>query len=196
MNTPPKPAPAAHPILQPIVDRWSPLAFSDRSVEAEKIATFFEAARWAPSNYNEQPWRYVYALKEDGAFREKLEGLLVPGNAWAKNAGVLALSFGKKTFAKNGKENTWHLHDVGAASSYLVLQLPTLGLVGHQMSGYDKANANAALGVPDDFQPGSMIAIGYPGDHSALPEDLQKREDGPRMRNPVEQFAFRGSWKG
>ncbi|OGJ59526.1 hypothetical protein A2881_01415 [Candidatus Peribacteria bacterium RIFCSPHIGHO2_01_FULL_55_13] len=192
---PQKPAPAAQPILQPMIDRWSPLAFSDRAVEAEKIATFFEAARWAPSNYNEQPWRYVYALKEDGAFREKLEGLLVPGNAWAKNAGVLAISFGKKTFVKNGKENNWNLHDVGAASSYLVLQLSSLGLVGHQMSGYDKANANAVLEVPEDFEPGSMIAIGYPGDHASLSEDLQKREEGPRTRNLVQEFAFRAAWK-
>ncbi|MEK7563368.1 MAG: nitroreductase family protein [Patescibacteria group bacterium] len=195
MNVPQKPAPASKPILQPIIDRWSPLAFSDRTVEPEKIATFFEAARWAPSNYNEQPWRYLYALKEDGEIRETLEGLLVPGNAWAKHAGVLAISFGKKTFVKNEKENQWNLHDVGAASSYLVLQLPALGLVGHQMSGYDKANANAVLGVPEEFEPGSMLAIGYPGDHASLSEELQKREDSPRTRNSVEQFAFRGTWK-
>lgn len=196
MDYPHKPAAAASPILAPIVERWSPLAFSNRPVEPEKIATMFEAARWAPSSYNEQPWRYIYALKGDGTIRELLEGLLVPGNAWAKHAGILGISFAKKTFARNGKENRSALHDLGCATGYMMLQLSSLQLVGHQMSGFDHEHANQVLGVPEDFFPGSMFAIGYPGDHKALPEDLQKREDGSRARNPVDAFAFRGGWRG
>ena len=196
MTIPHKPAPVAYPILDPILERWSPLAFSDRLVEPEKIATFFEAARWSPSSYNEQPWRYIYTLKDDGTFREALEGLLAPGNAWAKNAGVLGISFARRTFAKNGKENRSALHDLGCATGYMMLQLSSLGLVGHQMAGFDSENANSILGVPEDFLPGSMMAIGYPGDHAALSEDLQKREDGPRNRNAVDAFAFRGGWQG
>lgn len=194
MHIPRKPATTDRPILDAIRERWSPVALSDTPIEEEKIATLFEAARWAPSSYNEQPWRYIYALKEDGNNREALEGLLVPGNAWAKNASVLAISFAKKMFARNGKENRHALHDCGCASGYLILQLSSLGLVGHQMAGFDAENANRILGVPDDFLPGSMIAIGYPGDHATLPEDLQKREEAPRTRNRVEAFAFRGGW--
>jgi nitroreductase len=191
LNIPRNPAPADSAILESILNRWSPLAFSDHAVEPEKIAAFFEAARWAPSSYNEQPWRYLYALKGD-SIREALEGLHV----WAKNAGVLVLSFAKNTFARSGKENRHALHDTGCASGYIALQLSTLGLVGHQMSGFDQENANRILGVPEEFTPGSMIAIGYPGDHMSLPEDLQKREESPRTRNPVPAFAFRGTWQG
>jgi len=196
MNSPRKPTPTDHPILQAFSDRWSPLAFSDRPIEEEKIATLFEAARWAPSSFNEQPWRYVYATKADGKAREMMESLLSPGNAWAKNAYLLAVSFAKKAFAYNNKENRHALHDLGAASAYLALQCPALGLIGHQMEGYNKDSAFALLGVPPDFLPGSMIAIGYPGDPKALDPKLQERENAPRARNPQKTFVFRGKFVG
>lgn len=194
MDYPRKPAPTDLQILEPIKERWSPRAVSSRPIEEEKIRLLFEAARWAPSSYNEQPWRYVYATKDDGDAREKLENLLTPGNAWAKPAYLLILSFYKKTFTYNGKENRHGLHDTGCASGYLALQAPSLGLVAHQMEGFDFKNANVVLGVPDDFFPGSMIAVAYPDDPKKLDEKLQKGEYAPRQRKPQQEFVYRGKY--
>ena len=182
------------PILDVISERWSPVIFSDTPIEAEKIASLFEAARWACSSYNEQPWRYIYALKGDPG-REKLESLLVEGNAWAKNAGLLLVDFAKKTFTKNGKPNTEALHDLGASNFAIALQATAMGLYSHQMVGFDAARASTDFGVPEDFVPGSMMAIGYLGDAATAPEALRKRQESPRMRNPASSFAFRGEWK-
>lgn len=194
MDYPHKRAPTSLSILDAFRERWSPLAFSDRPVEQEKVDTLFEAARWAPSSFNEQPWRYVYAQKGDGAERSAMESLLMPGNDWAKKAGLLMVSFAKKTFTYNGKPNRHALHDTGAASAFLAAQLPSLGLIGHQMAGFDVAKANALLGVPEDFEPGSMIAIGYPGDPSLLPENLKEREAAPRSRKEQKEFIFKGGF--
>lgn len=178
------------------MDRWSPLAFSDQPVEEDKIKTLFEAARWAPSSYNEQPWRFIYATKDDGEDRAKMESLLAEGNGWAKNAYILLIDFGKKNFSFNDKPNRHGVYDTGCAAGYLFLQLKSLGLIGHQMAGFDNEKANAVLGVPDDFEPGAMMAIGYPGDHNALSEDLKKREESPRQRKAQGEFVFRGKWQG
>ncbi len=194
MELPRKPATSPHPILPAITERWSPLAFSDTFVEPGKIHTFLEAARWAPSSYNEQPWRYIYACKGDNG-RTTLEGLLLPGNSWAKHAGVLVISFAKRTFARNGQENRHALHDLGCASGYLALQLAELGLIGHQMAGFDTERAHTALHVPDDYLPGTMMAIGYPSDPGHLPDELRQRQEAARTRMPRENFAYRGKWK-
>ncbi len=186
--------PTEAPILDIIGKRWSSLAFEPTPLKGEMITSLFEAARWAQSSYNEQPWRYVYASKGDPD-REKLESLLAEGNSWAKNAGLLIISFAKKTFAKNGKENRHSLHDLGAASALLTLQATSMGLNSHQMAGFDTAHANEALGVPADFEPGSMIAIGYPADPATLPEALLTREKAPRSRNTQSSFVFQGKWK-
>lgn len=193
MTYPQKKATTSLPVIEPILERWSPLGFDPGPVEEEKILTMFEAARWAPSAYNEQPWRYVYAQKADDG-RDVLEGLLMEGNAWAKNAGVLLVSFSKKTFTRNGNPNRHHLHDLGAANAYLVAQLPSLGLIGHQMSGFDHDRANAALGVPDDFEPGSMIAVGYYAGQDGLSEQQKQREASPRIRKDLHEIAFNGRW--
>lgn len=195
MTYPRKPAPADFPILETLRERWSPLAFSSQSIEEEKIQTLFEAARWAPSSYNEQPWRYVYATKEDGADRERLESLLMPGNSWAKEAFLLVMSFAKKTFTYNGKENRHALHDLGAASCSLALQCPALGLVAHQMAGFKVDEANTLLDVPEDFVPGSMIGVGYPGDPAKLDPKMQEQERAPRERRAQGEFVFRGKMK-
>lgn len=194
MDYPHKKAPTNLPVIEPILERWSPMAFDPRPVEQEKILAMFEAARWAPSAYNEQPWRYVYAQKGEKN-RDVLESLLAEGNAWAKDAGVLILSFAHKTFERNGKPNRHYLHDTGAASAYLVAQLPSLGLVGHQMSGYDAEKANAALGVPDDYEPGSMIAVGYYAGQDGLDDGAKQREDAPRVRKDLHDIAFNGAWE-
>jgi len=195
MDYPHKSAPTDVPILEALRERWSPLAISDRPVEDVKIQTLFEAARWAPSSFNEQPWRYVYATKKDGAVRDRLVSLLLPGNAWAGNAFILVVSFAKKTFTYNGKENRHALHDTGAASAYLAAQCPSLGLVAHQMAGFKVDEANDLLGVPADFVPGSMIAIGYPGNPNDLDPKSQEREKAPRERKPQKEFVFRGTYQ-
>ncbi len=191
---PEKPAPTQLPILKPIIDRWSPLAFSPKKVEQEKIDLFFEAVRWAPSSFNEQPWRFLYATRDDGDDRMKVESLLVQGNKWAKEAYILMVTFAKKTFAANGKENPHALYDLGCACGYLALQLPSLGLICHQMGGFLRDASNKILGVPSDYTAGTMIAIGYPADPTLLPQELLDRQNAPRERMPRREFAFRGKW--
>lgn len=195
MVYPYNPVPTDLPVIEPIRERWSPLSFSDRPIEEAKVQTLFEAARWAPSSFNEQPWRYVYAQKHDEG-RDVLESLLKEGNAWAKNAGLLLISFASTQFAKNQKENRHALHDLGAATVCIALQLPPLGLIGHQMEGYHWQEGHRLLGVPESFLPGSMMAIGYPADPATLPPDLLERQQKPRVRRPQQEFVFRGAWKG
>ncbi len=196
MDYPSKPVDTHLPILGPIRERWSPLAFSDRPVEQEKIDTFFEAARWAPSSYNEQPWLFVYATKDDTKDRVKTESLLAEGNAWAQRAYLLLIPFAKKVFARNGKENRHAAYDTGCATGYLFLQLHALGLIGHEMAGFDWKGANKAFGVSSEYEAMAMMAIGYPGDPSLLPEDLRTREAAARERKPLAEFVFRGSVSG
>lgn len=193
MQFPHKPAPADFDILQSIRERWSPVIFSDQAVEQEKIDTLFEAARWAPSCYNEQPWRFVYAAKDD-EHREKLESLLAEGNAWAKQAGILLITFTRKTFTRNDKENRHAMYDAGCATGYLFLQLSSLGLIGHSMAGFDWQKANDLLGVPEEYLAASMTAIGYPGDPANANAALREREAGERVRNEQSEFVFRGTW--
>ncbi len=166
---------------------------SDAKIDQKMIDRLFEAARWAPSNYNEQPWRFVYATKDDGKEREVIESLLVDGNAWAKSAYLLIVSFTKKTFAKNDKPNRMALHDLGAANLSIALQATDMGLVTHQMGGFDHENVNTILGVPDDFLPGSMMAISQPTDSKGAPAELIQRDEKPRSRAST-VIAFRGKW--
>lgn len=195
MKYPKKATPLDAPIIDVIQDRWSPLSFDPKPLSEEQLKSLFEASRWAQSNYGEEPWRYIYAMKGDPN-REALESLLVEGNSWAKNAGVLMISFGKKTFVRNGKPNKYNLHDTGAASALLTLQATSMGISTHQMSGFDQARANEALGVPADYEPGSMMAIGYYGGQDTISEDMKKREDSPRKRRPASESFFRGKWQG
>lgn len=184
------------PVLDVIKERWSPRAISALKVEDEKIHTLFEAARWAPSASNLQPWMYIYATKDDGDARIKLESLLVEGNSWAKNAYVLIVAFGntKRTKSDGTIADNYHaLHDTGAASAYLALQAEPLGLVAHQIAGFDMAKANELLGVPKTFAPTSMIAIGYPDDPASLAPPLQEREKAPRIRKPQSEFVIKAS---
>jgi nitroreductase len=193
MHYPAKPAQTEAPILDVIQNRWSPVAFDPTPLDKEQIRSLFEAGRWAQSNYNEQPWRYIYAGKNDPG-RSELESLLVEGNAYAKNAGLLLISFGSKKFAKNGKPNRFNLHDTGAASALITLQATSMGLISHQMSGYDSERANALLGVPEEFEPGSMMALGYAGDPKTMDAASQQRDAGPRTRRPQEESFFQGKW--
>lgn len=185
-----KPAVTTLPLADVIRRRWSSVAFSDAALDQQMIDTLFEAARWAPSCYNDQPWRFVYAAKGD-ANRAVLESLLLEGNAWAKQAGLLVIGFARKTLTRNEKPNAFHFYDLGCAAGFLVLQATAMGLASHQMAGYATDKANAALGVPDTYAPGAMIAIGHQGDSAMLSDAAKQREASARQRNPREAMTFR-----
>jgi len=187
-------APADWPVNELIGGRWSPVSFSGREVEQEKIARVFEAARWAPSCFNEQPWAYVMATQQDDEAFRTLGSLLVDSNAWARRAFVLALSVARLAFVRTGKPNPHAWHDVGAASENMFLQATELGLGMHEMAGFDRVRAREVLGLDDNHDPVAMIAIGYPGDPADLPEALRSRDAAPRRRTPIEEFVHAGVW--
>ena len=182
-----------HSVDPLFVHRWSPRAFVREALPVEVLETIFEAARWAPSSRNEQPWRFVWAMPEDPE-RETFEGLLTEGNAWAKNASVLAFLFAKRRFSKNDKENRVALFDCGSAWMSLTLQARRVGLYTHAMAGIHLERTYEALGVPEsDFQAIVGIAIGRYGDEERVPEG---KRVAPTSRNPVGSFAFRGRYGG
>lgn len=190
-----RPAPAAHPIQELLSRRWSPRAFDPRPVEPEILRSLLEAARWAPSSFNEQPWSYLLATREDPGEFDRMLGCLVEGNqAWAKEAPVLMLSVASLRFARNGKENRHAFHDVGLASENLVIQATAMGLFVHQMAGILAEKARGTFGIPEGYEAVAGIALGYPGDPLGLPERLRAAETAPRNRKPLEQFVFSGRW--
>jgi nitroreductase len=187
-----KPAPADHPILDLLAQRWSPRAFADRSVDRETLASLFEAARWAPSSGNGQPWSFLVAIRDDPAEHERLASVLNPGNAWARKAPVLALSVA--TLDRGGKPNRHAYHDVALATKNLVIQAVSMGLAAHMMAGFNVEMAREVFEIPAHHDPVTMIAIGYPGDPDSLPEDLRARELAPRQRKRIGEFVFHGKF--
>lgn len=178
-----------------ISSRRSHLAFADRPVEPEKIASLFEAARWAPSSFNEQPWRFIYAEKRSPAEFQNMLDCLVPENRiWAKNAPLMVVSMATLNFTRNGKANKYAYHDVGLAVGNLLTQATSMGLVVHQMGGYSVEKARENLLIPEGFDPVAMIAVGYPGSYRDLPEELQVRELQPRTRRPLPETVQKGRW--
>ena len=176
--------------------RFSPLAFDKRAVEEAKIKRLFEASRWAPSSRNEQPWRFIYATRDEGPAFDKMFSTLAEGNRiWAQNVPLLILSIASANSSFNGKPNYYAMHDTGMAVCNLLVQATEMGLYVHQMGGYDKKIARQNLGIPDGYDPIAMIAVGYRGNLNDLPEDLQKREKARRTRLPVDEIVFRNSWK-
>ena len=179
-----------------IEKRWSPRSFASTPVEQENLAALFEAARWAPSAMNEQPWRFIYATKEDAeAYGRLLECLVEANQVWARNAPVLFLSVAKTTYDFNGSANKHAWHDVGMATANLVLQATDLGLHVHLMGGFNSDKALEVLSIPEGFEPVTMGAIGYVGDPEALPEQLKARELAPRQRKPLSELVFTGNWE-
>lgn len=190
-----KPAQTASPIHDLLQRRWSPRAFGDRPVAPETLTSLFEAARWAASCFNEQPWRFIVAAKDRPAEFDRLVGCLVESNAaWAKQAPVLMLSVAALRFQETGKENRHAFHDVGLAVENLIIQATAMGLFVHQMAGFHVEKARADLAIPDGYDPVAMIALGYPGDPEVLPEKLRQRELAPRSREPLARFVFSGAW--
>lgn len=190
-----KPAPVEYPVHELIQNRWSPRAFNDKLVPAEVLRSLFEAARWAPSSYNEQPWVFIVSTKDDPDNFEKALGSLVEFNAnWAKKAPVLVIAVAELAFAKNNAPNRNAQYDVGAASLQLSLEATARGLVVHQMAGFDPETAKEAFNIPQGWEPIAAMAIGYPGDVSSLPEPYQAREKAPRTRKSIREFVMSGQW--
>lgn len=183
------------PVLDVIRRRWSPRTFSDRAVSESDLRACLEAARWAASTYNEQEWRYIVARRGSRKQFDKALGCLVEVNQrWAKSAAVLMFSVGRTTFARNGKPNPVWQHDVGLASSQLVLQATALGLHAHQMSGIKTEAIRAAYEVPAEFEPVAAIALGYLGRVEDLPAEFREAESAARTRRPLSETAFSDVW--
>jgi nitroreductase len=188
-----------HPVHDLVLRRWSPYAFSDRSVPSGDLKSLFEAARWAASSYNEQPWRYLVATREDATGFARLLSCLVDGNQeWARHVPVLALGCYRLKFSKNGKPNGVALHDLGQASAQLTLEATARGLVVHQMAGILPDKARLQYRIPEDFQPITALAIGYAAEPetsaSQAPDPLRQRDASARERKPLDQFVFSGEW--
>ena len=190
-----KPASTDVVLHELIRNRWSPRAFAEKGVPPEVLRSLFEAARWAPSSNNEQPWAYLVATKDDAEEFAKMLDVLVEFNSnWAKHAPVLALSIVHLKTQREGKPNRVALHDVGSASAQLTFEANARGLQVHQMAGFDAAKARQVFAIPADWEPVAAIAIGYPGNPESLPDKLRERELAPRTRKPLSEFVMTGSW--
>jgi nitroreductase len=190
-----KPADSQYQIHDLLRRRWSPRAFDDRPIESEKLRSLFEAARWAPSSNNGQPWRFLVAVKENKAEHDRLFNCLVEGNQqWASRAPVLLLSVAQLQF-EDGSMNRHALHDTGMATENLVIQATALGLVAHLMAGFRIDQARADCQIPEGYEPVAMIAIGYPGDPAQLSDRLRAREVQPRVRKSVTEFVYSTTWE-
>jgi len=192
-----KPAETQYPIHDLLQRRWSPRAFAERPVEPEQLQRLFEAARWAPSSNNEQPWHFIVGTKDDPSGHDRLFDCLKEGNKkWAIRAPVLMLSVARLNFEDEGTPNRHAWHDTGMAAFSLTLQATALGLIVHQMAGFDVEKAKIDLKIPSGYEPVAMIAVGYPGDPAVLPEYLREREVTPRERKPATEFVSNGMWNG
>ncbi len=178
--------------INPIfLNRWSPRSFQDKEIPEDVLFSVFEAARWAPSSSNQQPWRYIIArTKED---REQFHEFINPGNReWCERAPVLALLFSYK-LSQNGNDNPSHAFDTGTAWGYLALQAMLSGLITHAMGGFDKAKAREALNVPEDYELHAVLALGYRGEKEALSEKNQASEK-PNGRKSMDQFMYESTY--
>ncbi|MEE3718981.1 nitroreductase family protein [Tumidithrix elongata RA019] len=190
-----KPAVTDFEIHDAIAQRWSPRAFDRKPVEAEKLNKLFEAARWSASCFNDQPWNFIVATQTDTIAYQQLLDCLVPANiVWAQAAPVLILAVARKAFKHNGKPNDWAEYDCGQAVATLSVQATSMGLVLHQMAGFMADKAIATFKLPENFKPMAAIALGYPGELSSLPPDLQAKETATRDRYPLSSFVFTGEW--
>ncbi len=173
-----------------ISDRWSPVAFSDRPVKQEVLDALFEAARWAPSSFNAQPWKFMVAQKGDELYPMLFELLYDTNKDWARTAPVLALSMAEMVPPGRTTENRFAFHDTGMAVANLLAQATASGLYVHQMGGYDSEGARKVLNLPEHLEPAAMIAIGYKGAPTQLPKEIAAREQKERTRLPQSEFVF------
>lgn len=180
-----------HPVLDLIKKRRSIRAFSNEPITADKIRSLFEATRWAPSSSNEQPWVYIYATQEQPELWNKMFDCLNEGNRiWVKDAPLLILSLARKEFTHYGNANAHAMYDLGGANSFLSLQAVEMGLQVRQMAGFNHLKAIESFNIPDIYEVGVFIAVGYPGDPDSLPEKLKLRELAPRERFLQQEFVM------
>jgi nitroreductase len=189
------PAKTDHPVHEFIRNRWSPRAFSDKTLSPETLRSLFEAARWAPSSSNEQPWAFLVATKQDPENHAKTLRTLVEFNqAWAQHAPVLVIAVSEMEFARNNTPNRNAFYDTGAAVAHLTMEATARGLFVHQMAGFDPHKASELFSIPRGWEPIAVFAIGFPGDPDSLPDKLRERELAPRSRKPISEFVMSGKW--
>ena len=178
------------PIHSLIAQRWSARAFSTKSVEKTKLLSILEAARWAPSSRNEQPWRYIVFTNDNPEKLNIARSVLLEINNYAKRAPILICAVTKKYYSDNGIYNKLHFHDLGAANENMFLESFNQGLIMHEMGGFDREKARKVFSIPDDFEIGVMIAIGYQDFHDILPERYREKAFTPRERKSLSEIAF------
>lgn len=178
-----------YPINSLILKRWSPRAMSGEPVTKNDLMAIFEAARWAPSSYNNQPWKFIYAMRETPEWNTLFNLLVEFNQSWCKNAAVLIVIISKNNFDYNNKNSRTHSFDSGAAWENIALQATHMNLVSHGMEGFDYYRAKKELGIPDDFTVEAMCAIGKQGKKENLPEELQAKEI-QSDRKPITEFVF------
>lgn len=190
-----KPASTEYPVHDLVQNRWSPRAFSDKLVPHEVLRSLFEAARWAPSSNNEQPWAFIVATKEEPKNFEKVLSALVEFNqVWAKHAPVLVIAVSEMEFARNQHPNRNAFYDTGAAVAHLTCEATARGLFVHQMAGFDPHKAIELFHIPKGWEPIAAFVIGYVGEPENLPDQLRERELAPRSRKPIKDFVMSGEW--
>ncbi len=190
-----KQADTEHPIHNLLQKRWSPRAFSEKPIDKKLLNQLFEAARWAPSSYNEQPWRFIVAQKEDREAYDKLASVMNNFNqSWATDAPVLVLALTKTTFDLDGRDNPHAGHDLGQAIAHLTFEATRHDLFVHQMAGILPEKARNIYDIGDNFKPMTMFAIGYKGEPESLNDKLQKQEISPRSRKELDDIVFDGEW--
>ena len=184
-----------HQVQKLIAERWSPYAYANKPVARDDLRSLFEAARWAPSSYNEQPWYYIVAAKEEPEEYAKLLSCLVSANQeWARAAPVLALGVVNIKFKRNGRPNRHAYHDLGLASANLSLEASARGISVHQMAGILPENARELFKIPEDHDVVTGLAIGYASALDGLPETFKQRDATPRKRRPLSEFVFGNMW--
>ena len=179
-----------YPINELISRRWSARAFSTKPVEKSKLLSILEAARWAPSSRNEQPWRYMVFTNDDPEKLKKAQSVLKEINDYAKRAPILICAITKRTYSDNGIPNRLHFHDLGAANENMFLETFNQGLIMHEMGGFDVQKAREVFNIPEDYEVGVMIAIGYQDTYDVLPDRLKEKAFTPRIRKPLSEIAF------
>lgn len=185
-----------YPIHELIKNRWSPYQFSSQSVSKEDLLSLFEAARWAPSSYNEQPWRFIVATKDQPEEFEKLFSCLLEGNqAWAINAPILVLGISHLNFERNSEYNKAAIHDLGAAVSYLSFEATARGLSIHQMIGIEPSKAKKLYAIPDDYEVLTAFAIGYADTSEQNEDTYAERDNTKRSRKKMNELVYQKQWK-
>ena len=192
MHNPAKSEHAVHALIQ---NRWSPRAFSDKPISHATLRSLFEAARWAPSSNNEQPWAFIVATQDQPEeFASLLSTLVEFNQSWAKHAPMIGMAVSEMEFARNQRPNRNAFYDTGAAMSQLTTEATARELFVHQMAGFDPHKAIEVLHIPKGWEPIAAFTIGYAGDHNILPESLRERELAARSRKPLSEFVMSGKW--